>query len=264
VSRINRVEVTTASETGATHRQRDRGCDDAVGWSGTDGWDGGLLFTTVAIADGHSDHRCVRSHTGAAFVVASATDLPAEAVRPDAIAEALVSDWRRRVDRHLVDNPLPVTAAPELTTAWAANARLAYGTTAALCRITNDGITIVRVGDGDVIAVAADGQARRLAGAESRTTDVTESISAPDAERVARSAEIPAAEAPVLLVLATDGFDDAYPADDSMLRASSELAELRRETGQPIGVDVLSKWAREAAEVSGDDATVATVWIETA
>ena len=267
--RIDRVEVTTACETGATHRQRQRGCQDAVGWSGAGG---SSVVATVAIADGHSDRRCVRSRAGADFVVAAATAMPPDTVGPDAIAEALIADWRRRVDRHLADNPLTEadidatdgSGAAELSAAWAANARMAYGTTAVLCRITNGAITIVRVGDGDVIAVAADGQARRLAVANGRPSDVTESISQLDAQRVARYSEIPADSAPVLLMLATDGFDNAYPADDSMLRAASELAALRRDTGQPIGSDVLSRWARDAANVSGDDATVAAVWIETA
>jgi serine/threonine protein phosphatase PrpC len=140
---------------------------------------------------------------------------------------------------------------------------MAYGTTAALCRITTDTITVVRVGDGDIIAVAADGRAGRLAEPESRSGEVTESISQLDAERVVRSTTISADDAPTLLLLATDGFDNAYPTEDSMLRAASELAALRRESGQPIGSDVLSKWAREAADVSGDDATIATVWLQT-
>jgi hypothetical protein len=268
--RIDRVEVTTASETGATHQQRGLGCDDAVGWSGPDG---GSVLATVAIADGHSDRRCVRSDTGAALVVAAATTLPGESVGSDAITGALIAGWRRRVDLHLADNPLkaesPLTAADlgtgeaEPSADGAGNARLAYGTTAALCRITNDAITIVRVGDGDVIAVSADGQARRLAIPPRQSSDVTDSISAPDAERVAQCVEIPAGAAPVLVILATDGFDNAYPAEGSMLRAASELAAMRRETGRPIGSDVLTKWARDAADVSGDDATVAAIWIET-
>ena len=32
---------------------------------------------------------------------------------------------------------------------------------------------------------------------------------------------------------------------------------------QPIGAEFLTAWAREAAGVSGDDATVAAIWIET-
>jgi hypothetical protein len=263
--RIDRVEVTTASETGATHQQRGLGCDDAVGWSGPDG---GSVLATVAIADGHSDRRCVRSRTGAGLVVAAATTLPAESVGADAITGDLIADWRRRVDLHLADNPLTAadldgTREAEPSAARAGNARLAYGTTAALCRITDDVITIVRVGDGDVIAVSADGQARRLAIPLRQASDVTDSISAPDAERAAQCAEIPAGVAPVLVILATDGFDNAYPADGSMLRAASELAAMRRETGRPIGSDVLTKWARDAADVSGDDATVAAIWIET-
>jgi serine/threonine protein phosphatase PrpC len=266
--RIDRVEITTASETGATHRQRNRGCDDAVGWSGADG---GSVVATVAIADGHSDPHCVRSKVGADLVVAAATTMPHAVVGPDAITEAFIADWRRRVDRHLADNPLTEAdldaadrvAAAELSAVWAANPRMAYGTTALLCRITHEAITVVRVGDGDVIAVAGDGRASRLAVPEQRSGNLTESISQSDAHRAARCAEIAAAAAPVLLLLATDGFDNAYPADESMLRAAGELAALRRDSGRPIGSEVLRQWAREAADTSGDDATVAAVWIET-
>ena len=142
---------------------------------------------------------------------------------PDAITEVFIADWRRRVDRHLADNPLTEADidaadgvdAAQLSAAWAANPRVAYGTTALLCRITHDAITVVRIGDGDVIAVAADGRAGRLAVPERQPSNVTESISQPDAHRAARCAEIAAAAAPVLLLLATDGFDNAYPADDS-------------------------------------------------
>lgn len=266
--RIDRVEISTACETGAAHQRRNRGCDDAVGWSGADG---GSVVATVAIADGHSDPYCVRSRVGADFVVAAATTMPADVVGPDAITDAFIAEWRRLVDRNLADNPLTETeldaaggiAAAELSVAWAANPRMVYGTTALLCRITHEAIAIVRVGDGDVIAVAADGGARRLAVPERRPSNLTESVSQPDAHRAARYAEISAAAAPVLLLLATDGFDNAYPADESMLRAAGELAALRRETGRPIGSDVLRRWAREAADVSGDDATVAAIWIQT-
>jgi hypothetical protein len=253
-TRIDRAEVVTSGEIGANHRQRERGSDDAVGWHESEG---GSVLATVAIADGHSDRRCVRSRTGADFVVATAAELPDDLVGSDALAAALITGWRLRVDQHLAANPL---RADDLD---AANPRVAYGTTAALCRITTDTITVVRVGDGDIIAVAADGRAGRLAEPESRSGEVTESISQLDAERVVRSTTISADDAPTLLLLATDGFDNAYPTEDSMLRAASELAALRRESGQPIGSDVLSKWAREAADVSGDDATIATVWLQT-
>ncbi|HEY7046215.1 MAG TPA: protein phosphatase 2C domain-containing protein [Jatrophihabitantaceae bacterium] len=256
--RILRVEVTTACETGSAHRRQQRGSDDAVGWTGA-----GAVLATVAVADGHSDPRCVRRRLGADFVVAAAAALPPEPLTPSAMADAFISDWRRRVDQHLAGNPLtPADAAADA--AWRANARMAYGTTALLCRITQDAVAVVRIGDGDVIAVATDGRARRLVAPEPRSDGSTESISHPDAQRAALSLAIPAAAAPILMLLATDGFDNAYPAEDSMLRAATELAELRRDSGRPIGSDVLNRWAREAADVSGDDATVAAIWIETA
>lgn len=258
LARIDRVEVATAGETGAAHRHQQRGCDDAVGWTGA----AGSVLATVAVADGHSDPRCARRKLGAEFVLAAAGALPAEPLTPDAMADAFVAEWRRRVDKHLAGNPLSPEDA-DTASAWAANARIAYGTTALLCRITPDAIMIVRIGDGDVIAVAADERARRLVVPETRPDGSTESISHPAAHRAALRVAIPAAAAPVLVLLATDGFDNAYPAEDSMLRAATELVALRRESGRPIGTDVLSRWAREAADVSGDDATVATVWIET-
>jgi serine/threonine protein phosphatase PrpC len=273
--RIDRAEVTTASETGATHRQHQRDCEDAVGWSGADG---ATVVATVAVADGHSDPRCVRSRVGAEFVVAAATALPPEHADADALAEALIEHWRRSVDEDLAEHPLdgadldasadegehsdPAVRAT-LSEAWATNARIAYGATAALCRVSADAITVVRVGDGDIIAVGHDGDAYRLAAVERRADDVTESISHPQAQQLVRRVSIPADAAPALLILATDGFDNAYPSDESMLRAARELAAHRRESGQPIGAEVLSRWAREAADVSGDDATVAVVWIET-
>lgn len=252
--RIDRVEVATAAEVGANHRQRERDSDDAVGWAASSETS---VLTTVAIADGHSDRRCVRSRTGADFVVATAIGLRGDVVGADALTQALIAGWRQRVDDDLAAKPL---GGDDLA---GADARLAYGTTAALCRITAAEITVVRVGDGDIIAVGADGQASRLAEPDRRSGDVTESISAPDAERVARSAVIPAAAAPVLLLLATDGFDNAYPTGEAMLRAASELTGMRRELGRPIESETLSKWAREAADVSGDDATIAAIWIET-
>lgn len=253
--RIDRVEVTTASEVGATHRHRRRGADDAVGWAGASG---NSVIATVALADGHSDPRCVRSRDGAALAVAAATSLPDDLTGAAALTDALLADWRRRVDQHLAGHPLTdgEPMAPEA--AW-----LAYGTTAIVCRITDQVITIVRIGDGDVIAVTSDGQSRRVAGSDEPPGEITESLSQPDAAQVARCAEIPAGAAPVLLVLATDGFDNAYPSSDSMLRAADELATLRRESGAPLTAEVLTQWAQTAAEVSGDDATVAAIWIET-
>lgn len=254
VLRIARVEVTTAAATGATHQARGTGSDDAAIALGPSGE---AVLATVAIADGHSDPRCVRSHTGAQFAVAAVAAVPVEAHTPGAITAAVVREWRRLVDADLAARPL--------TEAGAASRdlpRLAYGTTLAWCRVTPSALTIGWIGDGDVIAVAPDATVQRLTSDD--PVDLTESLSDDAAEFAARSVHLTAAEAPVLLLLATDGIDNAYPHSESMLQAASQLAELRRTSGRRLPEEVLQQWTREAAEVSGDDATVAVLWLETA
>lgn len=261
-ARIDGVEVATATVVGATHRHRQQGCEDAVGWvSGTSG----DVLAVVAVADGHSDPRCPRSAVGAQFVVTAASDLASDpAVTGDEWSATLFAGWRRLVDDDLRVRPLTAlesdAAAGSEGGESSVNPRLAYGTTALLARISRDGIALAQIGDGDIVGVSAEGQAERALPSVTRAPGMTESLSQVDVDRVVRRSTIAAAASPVLLLLATDGLDNAYPTSEALPAAAAQLLTTRR-SGQ-FDRDVLQQWVADAAEVSGDDATLAAVWID--
>src|SRR5664279_209365 len=259
-TRIAGVEVATATVVGATHRHRHQGCEDAVGWVDVTSGD---VLAIVAVADGHSDPRCTRSAVGARFVVTAASDLANDptVVTGEEWSTALIACWRRLVDEDLRTQRLTVAEydAPDGSD-LRVNPRLAYGTTALLARISRDGIALAQIGDGDIVGVTAEGRAGRPVPIAAGAPDLTESMSQIDADRVVRRSTIAAAASPVLLLLATDGLDNAYPTSEALPAAAAQLVTTR--SSGRFDRDVLQRWVEDAAEVSGDDATLAAVWID--
>jgi len=258
-TRIAGVEVATATVVGATHRHRHQGCEDAVGWVDVTSGD---VLAIVAVADGHSDPRCTRSAVGARFVVTAASDLAYDpAVTGEEWSTALIEGWRRLVDQDLRTRRLTVAEydAPGGSD-LRVNPRLAYGTTALLARISRDAIALAQIGDGDIVGVTAEGRAERPVPIAAGAPDLTESMSQIDADRIVRRSTIAAAASPVLLLLATDGLDNAYPTSEALPAAAAQLVTTR--SSGRFDRDVLQRWVEDAAEVSGDDATLAAVWID--
>lgn len=256
------MDALAASVVGARHRRLGEDREDAAGWS----TNGAPAVLTATVADGHGDPRCTRSHDGARFAVACAPDAAAEwwsdpVADPgrQSLASRLVTRWRAAVDEDLVRRP----AAADGTGADDApigTPRLLYGTTVIVAAASDATVTVLRIGDGDAIGVNNDGSAYRLL--EPDRTAVpgeTSSLSAADADRLARSTTMPRADAPALIVLVTDGVTDAYPDDDGLLGACRELHELWRDGGRQRAEESVTAWLHAAAEYSGDDASAVAV-----
>jgi hypothetical protein len=76
---------------------------------------------------------------------------------------------------------------------------------------------------------------------------------------VARAVDVPAAHAPRLVLLATDGLDNAYDRSTGLIEVARDLAE-REELRDAGRLDAeVAAWVRRAAETSGDDATAAVL-----
>jgi serine/threonine protein phosphatase PrpC len=250
-----------ASIVGARHRRLDEAGDDAADWSRT----ATPAALTAAVADGHSDPRCTRSRLGARFAVASAPDAaadwlsdPAQDADRESLAARLVARWRVAVDADLARRP---ARADELRNEGRTVApRLLYGSTVVLAAATDSAVTVLRIGDGDVVGVNRDGVAYRLLAADpAAMPGETSSLGADDATLVAQSRTVTRADGPELIVLVTDGVTDAYPDDDGLLGACRELHELWRDEGQQRAEQSVAAWLHAAAEYSGDDASAAAV-----
>jgi serine/threonine protein phosphatase PrpC len=256
------VDAFAGSVIGARHRRLGEDREDAAGWFYT----GPPAVLTAAVADGHGDRRCPRSHDGARFAVACAPDAaaawwsdPVDEPNRESLASRLVTRWRAAVDEDLARRPAPVYDAGSDDRATGSQ-RLLYGTTVLLAVTTRVGITVLRIGDGDAIGVSRDGVAYRLLEpVRAAVPGETSSLSADDADRLAQSRTVAHANAPALIVLMTDGVTDAYPDDDGLLRACRELDELWRDGGREQAEASVSAWLQAAAEHSGDDASAAIV-----
>jgi serine/threonine protein phosphatase PrpC len=256
------TDAFAGSVVGARHRRLGEPREDAAGWSRS----GTPAVLTATVADGHGDPRCTRSCDGARFAVGCAPDAAAEwwtdpAAEPHraSLAARLVARWRAAVDQDLARRPAE-PAERGADDAVAAAPRLLYGTTVILATASDADVTVLRIGDGDAIGVNHDGVAYRLLEPDrSAVPGETSSLSAADADRLARSTTMARSEAPALIVLVTDGVTDAYSDDDGLLGACRELHEVWRDGGRERAEESVAAWLQAAAEYSGDDASAVAV-----
>jgi serine/threonine protein phosphatase PrpC len=228
--------IVAASATGASHLVRGGGNEDAFADRSVRG---GII---AAVADGHSDPRCVRARRGAEIAVDAALVVLARG-GPDP-RRAMVDAWRVGVDSDRADR-------------GEAMPRLAYGTTLLAARWDERTLTLVQAGDGDIVTVSGDGVASRpirVAGHGEIRSGATASLADDDVLTVFALATVSPDE-PRLVLLASDGLDNAYPTEGDLLDAAAEIVrrpELRERAALQREVD---DWVRRAAAVSADDAT---------
>ena len=258
-----------ASVQGAAHARRGAPNQDAFEcWAA----DAGGPIAIGAVADGHGGARHFRSARGAAFAVAAAVDVLRgqrdEAAASDDVPQRIVAAWRGRVAADLAARPLVADelaqAAREESPAAAAEVRadptLAYGATLVAAAAHARSTIVLQLGDGEVLCVAADGRTTRpLPGDTRLARGRTTSLCQPEAWREFRVARIGGQEPqPAMLVLATDGYANAFRSDSDFLRVGADLFALLRGDGSDALAAQLAGFLSEAsAHGSGDDVTVA-------
>lgn len=267
--------VLTASERGAAHVAVKTPNQDsvAVERAGTDG-------VVTAVADGHGHARHLRSAKGSRLAVGvgcqvgqefadllagdARTDVDA---RGDQIAElatsflvpAVVARWRAAV---LADvDAEPFSDAEEGRRRRGDDPTIAYGSTLLLCVALADWLVLAQIGDGDVVAVLADGTAAMPVPADPRLDGLaTTSLCGPDAVSDFRVAIVNANRTPLLAaLLATDGYGNAQVVDEWPSSFSKDLAWLLKERDMRWLAGQLPMWAARCASSDGsaDDTTIA-------
>ncbi len=270
---------------GTSHVRDGRPNQDAMCWYPESGRGTDLV---VAVSDGHGSARCFRSDAGASIAVSVGVALGCEFLAstpsqtPASIEERtgsglpaeIVNRWTRHVTQAIEAQPFTTEelagvgelAGPQGHQAVDDNPLLAYGATLLLAVVSAGAALFVQLGDGDILTVGPDGRTTRPLATDPRLfANETTSLCMPGAAgefRVgARSLLDDGLRA---ALLATDGFANAYPDEESFLQVGPDVVAHVRDEGLGAVADRLEGWLGEASRHSGDDVTAAVVWFGSA
>jgi serine/threonine protein phosphatase PrpC len=274
--------VVGASVRGTVHRRDGVPNQDAVAWAGPSGHEGRVV---AAVSDGHGSPKAFRSRRGAQLAVKVGVEAGAAFLERLGRAGLGALDhhaWapltREIVDRWAADVRADLAAGPlrehELATvaeidgpsarrAVESDPTLAYGATLLLVAVMGSFALFLQLGDGDILVVPAAGRVARPLRDDPRLfANETTSLCMPDAAREFRVACQPlTGPGPQVLLLATDGLANAYQDDTSFLQIGTDLLARIGAVGMDAVAAELEAFLQEAAEHSGDDVTVAVVWL---
>jgi hypothetical protein len=270
----DRCLVLAASARGFHHVRQNLANQDA--WAHGDTRTGA---TAVAIADGHGHDRHFRSAKGAALAVEVARRdaigwatsrrslvAPGSGASAAVVSEALRvgllpriwRDWRAAVEQDLGAEPF---SAAEEAARQDDDRVMAYGATLLLAVVVGDWVLLGQIGDGDVVAVTAEGASSCPVPSDSTLDGQrTTSLCQPDAIDAFRVAVIDRRTFPLkLLLLATDGYGNAQIDDPWQPGVGRDLIALLAEQGAAWVGEQLPGWVQRcaSAEGSGDDTTMA-------
>lgn len=215
--------------------------------------------SVVAVADGHGSATCFRSAQGAEFAAGIALLLMGQ----PGIEQELVRRWRTAVETHLAQNPfsadeLAMVSPRSLRTPW-----MIYGSTLLAASVSASDLSLLQIGDGDILLVSASGQVRRPWPKDARLLGVeTTSLCTHDAAANIRVLSEPLGdESPRLILLCSDGYSNSFREDAGFLRVGTDLLEMMEEDGLETVEAGLEGWLEEASRLgSGDDVTLGLLY----
>jgi serine/threonine protein phosphatase PrpC len=268
----------SASARGSLHESLGRANQDAVRV------ERGGHFLFMSVADGHGSAHSFRSERGAAFATEAAVrvlrafmlrhgaDAPLSIVRNQmrsSVPRAMVEEWRRMVRADLERDPFsPLDFAavpedpPELLPGQELpfQAYLAYGATLIVAVVTRRYLAYLQLGDGDILLVSREGQVSRPWPRDHAFfNNLTISLCSHDAADEIRVAVVPCrADAPALILLATDGYANCFSNDAGFSTVGTDFLAYLREQGPDFVQNRLDHWLGESSrDGSRDDITVA-------
>lgn len=252
-----RWRVGGASALGAAHQRVGKGNEDAAAWLPREG--GGEQIV-AAVSDGHGAKAHFRSAAGSRIAVDEAVrilaaDLQDPDADDDALAGAILQAWRTAVLADLATRPFtpsdPATPGSRLGP---------YGATLLTLAADDSALTVLQIGDGDLVLGFPDGRMQRpLRGDDGLIGEETYSLCQDDAEtrfRVANLWRDNDAAWPDFALLSTDGVSKSYETDAAFTAAVGQLRDLARADWAALIAD-LPRWLSDlSARGSGDDCTL--------
>jgi serine/threonine protein phosphatase PrpC len=274
-------KVISASVRGSSHQRTGLPNQDAVDYGIAPRSD--AAAAVLAVSDGHGGGRHFRSQVGSMLAVRVAVETVREHLArspglsgPAALAEVgqqVVEAWQSAVGSDLAHNPFTEAELTKLLTAEGeaskdsvvANPELAYGATLLVAAATDERMLYMQLGDGDILAVAANGTTTRPIQADDRLVgNQTTSLCQPEAWREFRNAEVAAADGfPALVLLSTDGYLNSFRSQQDFLQIGTDYLQILRDQGSDSLAEELPRILTEATQQgSGDDITLGMLHVE--
>ncbi len=163
--------VINASVRGSAHQRSGLPNQDAVDYGSAPGSDAPL--TVLAVSDGHGGGRHFRSQVGSTLAVHVSVKVVQEYLTPAVVSmedlsqltQKIVDAWLAAVMSDLANNPFSEAELGALEVAEGERSKdsviehpeLTYGATLLVAAVTDDRMIYLQLGDGDILAVAADG-----------------------------------------------------------------------------------------------------------
>jgi hypothetical protein len=278
-----------SSALGGMHVAGDQPNQDSVGVSVPAAPEGSVV---LVVADGHGSESSFRSDRGSRLAVdvaaAVTADLlarldrsrgagpgPEDRTAVRAAGAEIIARWTAAVRADERDDPLPASAfrpggpdnpdnpaVVEPGRSRDAVVLKAYGSTLLVAGLTPAVAVFLQIGDGDLVVLGADGTAGHAVAADDRlVANETASLCTATAERDVRSALVDLTERPLALVLlATDGYGNAFEDEDWQRGVVTDFHDLARRRGAAYVAGNLPGWLDESARTAGDDVTVAVAF----
>lgn len=242
---------------GAIHLRQEKKCQDALFLC-----EPNPTFAIACVADGHGSESCPYSDEGAAAAVQIAgeilqqmlPDLPAH--KDIRLPKLIETKWKEAIlelhaekERELCE-PFPY---------------ILYGTTLLAVAATEKFIFALQIGDGNMLMVDKDGNARSILAVSETVGEDTESLCLDDAWTYIRTQIIPrnATDGPALFLLATDGYANSFADSSGFVKAGTDFFKIWREEGLLSINKNLSSWLRKSSDKgSGDDIAMALLVFE--
>ena len=231
------------------------------------------LPVIMAVADGHGSKKCFRSERGSRLAVEQALAVMQDFISSqpkrgsvlkqaeEILSERLVQQWRRVVYDDV--RKYPFSADEQLLLPSNQEPYLAYGSTLLVAVITDDFVLLMQLGDGDILQVQPDGTVQRpIAVDATLIANETTSLCTNNAWRQFRcSVQAMPSDAPMLWLLATDGYANSFANTASFEQVGTDLLAMIQEAGFAAVSQQLPDWLQVASQQgSGDDVTVALAY----
>ena len=261
-------KIISASVRGAAHQRTGLPNQDAVDYA-VASWEDPV--TVLAVSDAHGGSRYFRSQVGSTLAVHIAVRLVREFLgdtshKKDArgLRQQIVATWRSSVLSDLANNPFTEEELAKVEEAEGAGARdsilerpeYAYGATLLAAGTAVDRMLYLQLGDGDILAVDAEGGTQRPIVADERlVANQTTSLCQPDAWqefRVALTED--GAALPPLVLISSDGYVNSFRSEEDFLQIGTDYLAILREQGSDALAHELPHILADATQQgSGDD-----------